>query len=151
MTGPASDRVAASPREVVERLHRLVVDRHLSGQADLYAADGVLEWPFAPPGVPQRVQGREEIRRVLSALERGVRQADTRVAPFPRSVVVHETRDPEVVIVELEVEGETPTGETFRLPYIQVFRVRDGEILTFRDYFGAGTAQALTAALVAAG
>ena len=126
------------PREVVERIHRLVLDGDVEGQADLFAPDGVLEWPFAPAGVPARLEGREAIRQVLEPIGRrtGMRS------------VVHETLDPEVVVVEVELEGEVvATGDTYRLPYIQVFRVRDGAIVSFRDYFGPRTAQALTAAL----
>jgi ketosteroid isomerase-like protein len=82
---------------------------------------------------------------VLEPLGRRVRQAATR--PTGVRSVVHETLDPEVVVVELELEGEVAaTGDAYRLPYIQVFRVRDGAIVSFRDYFGPRTAEALAAA-----
>lgn len=143
--------VAADPRELVERVHRLAAAYDLRGQADLYAPDGVLEWPFAPVGVPHRIEGRERIREVLASLEAAVRGAGTRVTAV-RTTAVHQTPDPEVVIVELEVAGElTTTGATHQLPYIQLFRIRDGQILLFRDYFGPGTAAALEAAFAAAG
>ncbi|HEX8863421.1 MAG TPA: nuclear transport factor 2 family protein [Actinomycetes bacterium] len=143
--------VAADPRELVERVHRLAAAYDLRGQADLYARDGVLEWPFAPAGVPRRIEGRERIREVLASLEGAVRRAATRVTAV-RTTAVHQTPDPEVVIVELEVAGElTTTGATYQLPYIQVFRIRDGQILLFRDYFGPGTAAALETAFAAAG
>ena len=143
--------VAADPRELVERVHRLAVAYDLRGQADLYAPDGVLEWPFAPAGFPHRIEGRERIREVFASLEAAVRRAGTRVAAV-HMTAVHQTADPEVVIVELEVAGElTTTGATYQLPYIQVFKIRDGQILLFRDYFGPGTAAALEAAFAAAG
>jgi len=143
--------VAADPREMVERVHRLAAAYDLRGQADLYAPDGVLEWPFAPAGVPHRIEGRERIREVLASLEAAVRGAGTRVTAV-RTTAVHQTPDPEVVIVELEVAGElATTGTTYQLPYIQVFRIRDGQILLFRDYFGPGTAAALEAGFAATG
>ena len=52
--------------------------------------------------------------------------------------------------------GDTATGAADRsggddpLPYVQVFRVRDGQIVSFRDYFGPRTAAALAAGLGAA-
>jgi uncharacterized protein len=50
-------------------------------------------------------------------------------------------------VVELELEGEVAaTGDAYRLPCIQVFRVRDGAIVSFRDDFGPRTAEALAAA-----
>jgi uncharacterized protein len=143
--------VAADPRETVERVHRLASAYDLRGQADLYAPDGVLEWPFAPAGVPRRIEGRERIREVLASLEGAVRRAGTRLTAV-RTTAVHQTSDPEVVIVELEVAGElTTNGATYQLPYIQVFRIRDGQILLFRDYFGPGTAAALETAFAVPG
>jgi uncharacterized protein len=146
MTDSTKTAVAVSPREIVERVHRLAAEYDLSGQAELYAPNGVLEWPFAPAGVPHRVEGREQIRQVLGSLETAVRSAGTRLTAL-QSVAVHQTLDPEVVVVEFEVHGEvTATGASYQLPYIQVFRIRDGQIRLFRDYFGPGTAAALDAA-----
>ena len=130
----------AGPRQVVERLHRLVAEGDLEGQAELFAADGVLEWPFAPDGVPRRLEGREAIRAVFAPLGRRMREAGRRPGAVA-DVVVHETLDPEVVVAELALGGDDP------LPYVQVFRVRDGQILEFRDYFGPRTAAALAAGL----
>jgi hypothetical protein len=111
-----------------------MLDDNISAQADLYAPNGVLEWPHAPAGVPRRLQGRERIRRELVTLQQQARQAGTRVAGV--SAVVHETADPEVVIVELDVQMElTATSLIYRQPYIQLFRIRDGEIVLCRDYF----------------
>ena len=131
----------ASPRQVVERIHRLVAEGNVEGQAELFAADGVLEWPFAPDGVPRRLEGREAIRATFAPLGRRMRAAGRRPGAVA-NVVVHETRDPEVVVVELALGGG---GDP--LPYVQVFRVRDGQILEFRDYFGPRTAAALVAGL----
>jgi len=132
------------PRQVVEHLHRLVAEGDLAGQADLFASDGVLEWPFAPDGMPRRIEGREAIRATFALLGRRMRAAGRRPGAVA-NVVVHETRDPEVVVVELALGGG---GDP--LPYVQVFRVRDGQILEFRDYFGPRTAAALAAGLGAA-
>ena len=134
----------AGPRQVMERLHRLVAEGDLEGQAELFAPDGVLEWPFAPDGVPRRLEGREAIRAAFAPLGRRMREAGRRPGAVA-DVVVHETLDPEVVVVELALGGgDNP------LPYVQVFRVRDGQIVSFRDYFGPRTAAALAAGLGAA-
>jgi ketosteroid isomerase-like protein len=48
---------------------------------------------------------------------------------------VYETDDPEVVIAEFTSRTEdTVTGEHFHARYIQVLRIRDGQIVLFRDY-----------------
>jgi ketosteroid isomerase-like protein len=50
-------------------------------------------------------------------------------------VVIHETTDPDVVIVEYELHGEfTETAEPFSLRFLMVLTVRDGQIVHSRDY-----------------
>ena len=52
-----------------------------------------------------------------------------------RNVVVHETTDPEVIIVEYEAHGTViTTGAPFQQMVIAVFRVQHGQIMSYRDY-----------------
>jgi ketosteroid isomerase-like protein len=127
------------PRDIFERQRRTVLDYDMEGQAALFADDGVMEFPFAPEGFPGRLAGREQIAAVLSAAVEPLKRSGRRLIEY-RDIVVHETKDPEVIIVEFEVHGETAEGEPFRLPYIQVWRVRDNEIVSLRDYWSAATA-----------
>src|SRR6266545_5089176 len=46
-----------APQEVFQRAIRSVQDRELDSYVELFADDGTLEFPFAPPGAPQRMQG----------------------------------------------------------------------------------------------
>jgi ketosteroid isomerase-like protein len=49
---------------------------------------------------------------------------------------VHQTLDPDVVVVEFEVDGTAVrTGRPYQLRYICVITVRDGEIAGYRDYW----------------
>jgi ketosteroid isomerase-like protein len=49
---------------------------------------------------------------------------------------LYQTGDPEVVVAEIRTSGSlTTTGATFETSAIQVFRIRDGQILLMRDYF----------------
>ena len=50
------------------------------------------------------------------------------------NVTIHETTDPEVIVAEFEYQGTTGAGEAYALPAIFVMRVRDGEIVSSRDY-----------------
>jgi ketosteroid isomerase-like protein len=93
------------------------------------ASDGVIEWPYRPEGIPGEIRGREAIGAFLAA-EGGLvtfhEYAD---------VQVHETLDPEVVIVEYVARGTvTATGAPFEQRPLAVFRVRDGQVVTYRDY-----------------
>ena len=99
----------------------------------------------APEGLPRRVAGREAIRRVLVPLGERARAAGHHLLGL-RSMVVHDTADPEVIIAEFEVQGEVrPSGQPYQLSCIQVLRARDGEIVTFRDYWNPQALSSLLA------
>jgi ketosteroid isomerase-like protein len=79
--------------------------------------------------VPARLQGREAIRGHLSRATGFIKFDEY------RNVVIHQTTDPEVIIVEYDAHGTVvPTGAPFEQTIIAVFRVRDGQILSYRDY-----------------
>jgi len=116
--------------ETVERMLRAGRELDIATFVELMAPDGYIEWPYRPPGVPARLQGRPEIRQFLTAAAGEFIRFDEY-----RDVVVHETTDPEVIIVEYEAHGTVvPTGAPFRQTVIAVFRVRNGQILSYRDY-----------------
>ena len=121
----------SSPREIVEKVRRMVAGES-DVFADLFAVDGVLEYPFAPPGQPRELVGREAIRRHFGqpgANRRRLFQMEGVDA------VVHETTDPEVVIAEIAHHGlSRVTGRSYRFEAIGVIRVRGGEIINYRDY-----------------
>ncbi|MER7277769.1 nuclear transport factor 2 family protein [Dactylosporangium sp. NPDC000244] len=117
-------------RQVVDRVLEVGLRQDAEAFVGLLAADATLEWPFRPAGVPDRLQGREEI---LAFMTRAAR-APIKFEEY-RDVVVHETVDAEVVIVEYQVFGHvTTTGGPFHQTIIAVIRVRDGEIVSYRDY-----------------
>jgi ketosteroid isomerase-like protein len=132
--------VAHSAREVVEEVRRMVAGEGVVF-ADLFAEDGVLEYPFAAAGQPRRLQGRQAIKDYF------------RASPSSRALfdqddvkaIVHETADPEVVVAQIEHHGTSRlTGQPYNLRAIGVIRVRGGEIISYQDYMDSvALAQAL--------
>ncbi|MEU8288741.1 nuclear transport factor 2 family protein [Micromonospora sp. NPDC048905] len=122
--------MTTSSRTVVEKVLRAGREVDVDTFVALMAPDGYIEWPYRPPGVPARLRGRAEIRRHLTET------AGTFVTfDEYRNVVLHETADPEVVIVEYEAYGNlVVTGQPFEQTVIAVIRVRNGQILSYRDY-----------------
>jgi ketosteroid isomerase-like protein len=52
------------------------------------------------------------------------------------NVVVHETADPEVVIVEFEAHGRAvKVDEPYDQRYISVIRTRNGRMIHYKDYW----------------
>lgn len=117
-------------REIVEQVLRAGRELDVEAFVGLMAPDGYIEWPYRPPGSPARLQGRAEIRRHLAAVAKGFIRFDEY-----HNVVVHETTDPEVVIVEYDAHGTVlATGAPFDQTVIAVFRVHDGQVQSYRDY-----------------
>ncbi|MFF5173951.1 nuclear transport factor 2 family protein [Micromonospora sp. NPDC000089] len=120
----------ATSREVVEQILRASRDQHTEAFVNLFASDGYIEWPYRPAGVAGRVEGRDQIREFLTAQANGL-------VTFHeyRDMVIHETIDPEVVIVEYEAHGTViPTGAPLHQTIIAVLRIRDGLVVAYRDY-----------------
>ncbi|TQM05930.1 nuclear transport factor 2 family protein [Pseudonocardia kunmingensis] len=119
-----------SPREVVEQVRRMVAGEGVVF-ADLFAADGVLRYPFAAPGMPRELRGQAAIREFHEAASG--RRSMLEIAGV--DVVVRETDDPEVVVAEIEHHGYShATAGPYRFRALGVIRVRGGEIVSYDDY-----------------
>jgi len=119
-----------SPREVAELVRRMVAGEGVVF-ADLFAEDGVLRFPFAPPGMPREIHGREAIRTSRTA-EAGRRSLFTIDGV---DLVVHETDFHDVAATEIEHYGHSHAlNGPYRFRALGVVRVRDGEIVSYDDY-----------------
>lgn len=129
-----------TPAQVLERRREMLLNEDTDGFVDLFAPDGAIELPFAGPDLPSRLDGQQAIRDFSNRTAASPLRIDDL-----ETVALHRTSDPEVVIVELlsQVRVAT-TGRRLAVRSIQVFRIRDGKILLFRDYFNPnGLADAL--------
>lgn len=122
------DRVG--PRELLDRYRRAAVNHSVDDLRRLYAADAVHEFPFTHPNVPSRFEGRDAIVDWIAAAWQ-----DNRLTYRSyRTLAIHDTDDPDTIVVEQEAIGtSTATGE-FVLPNIIVLAARDGQIAHVRDY-----------------
>lgn len=126
---------APSPRDVFLQLVQGVADAVSTGDADslpsLYAETTDVRHPMHPARIPPLVS-RAELARHFGARRPGY--APT-LLYRPEAIVVHETKDPEVIIAEFEYRGtNVATGEPFAAPCVFVMRIRDGLIIESRDY-----------------
>lgn len=117
------------PHEVFVRMQQGWLNP--KGDEDLLAEDAVIELPFAGPGLPKRFEGRSSFL-AFAAPER---------AAFPvrfdevRNVLVHDTADPEVIVVEYELVGTLlTTGAQSSARFIGVLRARGGKVAAWREY-----------------
>ena len=96
----------------------------------MWAPDVVIEQPFAAGG-PSRVEGRDNF---LAATKTSRETLPVRMDEM-RNVVVHETTDPNKIVVEYELVGTLlTTGEQRSALFIAVMEVRDGLMTLWREY-----------------
>ncbi|MFE6834829.1 nuclear transport factor 2 family protein [Streptomyces sp. NPDC057705] len=118
-----------SPREVFQKLIEGIGAGRYTELAELYAEDAVVETVFEPVG-PRRVEGRAALRERFAQVSAG-----SPVELTPANVVVRETEDAEVVVAEFDYRvHHRVTGRSFEAANILVLRVRDGLIVSSRDY-----------------
>ena len=95
---------------------------------DLFTEDVVFEFPYAPEGFPQRLDGiaslAEHLKRLGPLLELGVFTLHA----------VHPCE--ETMVFEFSCHGQgIETGKPYDQDYISVVTLRDGRICHFRDYW----------------
>ena len=124
-----ANRRAAAQHTVAEHL-RLTAAGRVDEWVELFANDAVLEFPFAPAGVPRRLAGRDELV--------------AHMRNFPRifavefvNLVFHETTDPSLVIAQFQSTGTAlPTGKPYEQTCISVVRTNDDGLIThYLDYW----------------
>jgi ketosteroid isomerase-like protein len=95
-----------------------------------WAPDVVVEQPFAAGG-PSRIEGRD----AFFAMTKDSRNSLPVKFAEMRDVVVHETTDPDKLIVEYELTGTVlTTGKWASARFIAVMEVRDGLMTLWREY-----------------
>jgi len=129
---PRDNPMSTSLREIWEHLVSHQVTRDVDGWLSCFAADGVMEWPFPIKGVPARLEGTGAIRAALAPVWERARKVNRRILGHDH-VVFHETTDPEVIIVEFDMLGETARGP-FRQATVYLLRVRDGRVVLLREF-----------------
>jgi hypothetical protein len=122
--------MSRTPREIAGLVRKMVAGEGVVF-ADLFAADGVLAYPFAPPGQPAELRGRDAIRSYFSAMGR----ARELFVQEGVEATVWETDDPDLVITEITHHGRSNvSGGPYRFSALGFIWVRDGEIVRYDDY-----------------
>ena len=123
---PTHSRTADLFRQGLRRL----LDKDITGWIGLWAEDGVMEFPFAPPGWPKRLEGRTAIADYMRPYPDHIDLHD-----FP-DLTVHQTTDPATIVAEMRGTGRlVRTGAPFDTTYIAVVTAREGRLTSYRDYW----------------
>jgi len=132
---PNDDERRRHANAVIDRAFELLLAHDMTGFALLWAPDGTMEFPFAGPGQPARLDGQAAVLDYLSGYTAmvDVRRIGTQTR--------HQTLDPDTVIVEFEVEGIAVAAQKpYVLRYVAVITVGPDGIASYRDYWSPSAA-----------
>jgi ketosteroid isomerase-like protein len=120
-----------TPREMFEQMQRQWFSRPGPLTGELLADDVVIETPFAAPGRPTRVEGRQRwlagVNPQRTAIPLHFDGCTTRA--------VHDTADPDTIVVEYDLSAtNTNTGQRGTAAFIGVLTVRNGKVALWREY-----------------
>jgi ketosteroid isomerase-like protein len=119
-----------TPVEIFEQVLRAAQSGEVQAMLDLCADDVVFEFPFAPPGRPAEVRGKEPLGRYLAAVPSRI-QFDGL-----SNLETHQTVYPDVAVIEMTATGKVrDTGEPYDQSYVVVLTAREGRITRYRDYW----------------
>lgn len=95
---------------------------------DLFAEDLVFEFPYAPEGLPKRLDGRDQLAAHLARLG-PLLQFDS--FDLEASHVCGDT-----VVIEFTCKGRgVTTGVAYDQSYVSVVTLRNGRIARYKDYW----------------
>ena len=118
-----------------------IVQRGLAGRVDgghyfdIIADDAVFEFRYIFPGWPQKVDSREALMALYAGYGSNI------LLHGADALVVHQSQDPRVVILEYEVHGKIlRTGAAYDNRFISVVTIGNRKIVQWRDYMDSLTA-----------
>ncbi|XMN07444.1 nuclear transport factor 2 family protein [Streptomyces griseobrunneus] len=119
-----------APEDLYRQGLRLLLDKDIPGWVDLWDENGVFEFPFAPDGRPQRLEGKGAVAAYMRGYPDHIDLHD-----FPY-VEIHRTDESGTIVVEMRGVGRiVETGAPFDMSYIAVVTFEGGLIVRYRDYW----------------
>lgn len=92
--------------------------------------EGVLEFPFSPPGYPRLVEGKQAIADYMSGFPDKIQIDRFDV------VELHENAMGDVGVVEFTCTGAVvATGRHYNQHYVAILKTRDGKLSLYKDFW----------------
>lgn len=133
MSQDAENERAAIQRILQSYLH-LFSQQRWDEWIDLWADDGVLEFPFAPAGRRRRYVGKPDILAYMKPV--AVRMAGRIKVEAVEYFQMHPMLDPEMSCFEMAVKGRIlATDAPYNQKYISIIETKGGKVSRYREYW----------------
>lgn len=97
---------------------------------ELWADDAVVEFPYAPPSLVARVEGKEAIFKYYKDTPNQFTEWKFTISRF------YETPNPNIVLIEWHGTAKIAgTGRLYDQIYIGYLQMRDGKIFHYKEYW----------------
>ena len=121
-------------QQMVQRYLYLFSQQSWDEWIDLWADDGVLEFPFAPAGRRSRYVGKPDILAYMKAV--AVRMAGQIKSEGLDYFHMHPMLDPSAFCLEMAVRGRIlETGAPYLQKYISIMEMRGKKLSLYREYW----------------
>ena len=114
---------------LLQRYTQFLFEKDMDGWMSLLDDHFVIEFPFAPQGRPNRVEGKAALYTYMEGLN------DIEFLSILQQQI-HLTLDPDIIIVEITWKGRVlSTARPFNGKYVWIMRMKDGKLIHQRDYW----------------
>jgi len=129
MSSNDEERRAATQKLMAE-YQMLLAQRRFDEWIELWADDGVLEFPYAPAGRRRAYRGKADILAYMKhATGRVVADSIEHMRVFPM-------QDPDIAVVELTTKGRALANDApYNQSFVFFFEVQDGKMRRHREYW----------------
>ena len=115
---------------LMQQYQTLLTEGRFNEWIELWADDGVCEFPFASPERPRHLLGKEQILAYMTAYPSRISIDGV------DELRVHPALDPNVVVVEMTIRGRAvETDKPYNQQYVIVAETRDGKLAHYREYW----------------
>ncbi|MCH5676984.1 nuclear transport factor 2 family protein [Streptomyces gilvus] len=119
-----------APADLYRHGLALLLKKDIPAWIDLWDDNGVFEFPFAPDGWPQRLEGKAAIADYMRDYPDHIDLHD-----FPH-VHIYQTTAEQTIVVDMRAVGRLVTSDSaYDMTYIAVVTVENGRITHYRDYW----------------
>ena len=124
------DEIRQANLAVMQRYRTLLFAQRFDEWIELWADDGICEFPFAAEDGPKRLEGKAEILGYMTRFP-----SKFSIEGVDR-LQIHQCLDPNTVIAELAIRGRASgTGKPYNQQYVVVAQLRDGKLAHYREYW----------------
>jgi hypothetical protein len=130
MTIPDDQAVRDQTVALMQAYQTLITEQRFDEWIELWADDGVCEFPFAAEGRPHRLCGKGEILEYMTQYPGRI--SIDGIDDFR----VHLGFDPHVMVVEMSIRATTTqTGKPYNQQLVIIGQTKGGKLAHYREYW----------------